>query len=287
MLITEAEALAFWRSALDPGGVGLREALAAEIADFRSEPIAAVLEHMSKGTDEFADLWRSANIDVSDQSSVERFYRDQFTEAYELANWHAGVTTGTPPLNYARAALLARARGWTRALDFGSGIGSGSLCFATAGCEVHSADIAVQLLTFVEYRMRRHRFTPSLINLSEGDRPRAGYYDVVTCFDVLEHVPNQLEKLRELSGYLRPGGYLFVNLMDDSIQADRPMHISSAGEWLSLVRKTDLVPAWSLFGGEAQILQKQRLGRIRNVVGTLVDRWQGATGAGLRERTRS
>jgi SAM-dependent methyltransferase len=45
-------------------------------------------------------------------------------------------------------------------------------------------------------------------------------FDVVTLWDVLEHVPNPLEFLRLAAGFIKPGGYLFANVPNlDSIQA--------------------------------------------------------------------
>ena len=237
-------ALEFWQSVVDPEGRGMPEAIAGEIASYTGEPVAVVLEKMATGTEDLKRLWLETRINPSDAESVASFYRDQFVEAYELANWHCGRTNGEPPLSYAHAALFAREKGLRRALDFGSGIGTGSLCLAAAGCEVHSADIANELLQFVGHRMELRGHSPRLIDLNTT-RPRKGYYDLITCFDVLEHVPDQLAKLRELGAYLRIGGYLLVNLMDDSSHPDRPMHVSSAGRKLRLVRKTSLRPDWS------------------------------------------
>jgi 2-polyprenyl-3-methyl-5-hydroxy-6-metoxy-1,4-benzoquinol methylase len=229
---------------------------------------------MSDGVQEFRRLWEESGVDRENPTSVTAFYRDQFTEAYELAEWDCGRVHGTPPLGYARAALFARSRGLRRVLDFGSGIGTGSLCLARAGCEVHSADVARRLLKLVEHRMRRRSYRPQLIDL-EAAAPPEGYFDLITCFDVLEHVPDQFATLRRLESYLRVGGYLFINLMTDSSDHDRPMHISSAGNWLRLVRRTSLTPEWASFSGAAQVFARKRGGQLRNFAASWIDRLQG------------
>jgi SAM-dependent methyltransferase len=276
-----------WKAVIDPAGIGMANAIASDIAAYTGEPLDVVLRRMASGKEDFRELWCATVPDAGDAERVESFYRSQFVEAYELANWHVGLTSGAPPHAYARAALLAQQRGLRRVLDFGSGIGTGSLAFASVGCEVHSADIAQGLLRFAGFRLQKHGYQPRLIDLAAGERPAVGYFDFIACFDVLEHVPDQFAKLMELSGFLRPGGLLMVNLMDDSSDPDRPMHISSAGDWLALVRRTNLVPEWTEFLGGVEVLQKRRFGRGRNRVGALVDRLQGATGASLMRHPRT
>ncbi len=272
--VSDEEALELWQYALDPDNVGLAEAIAADIASFTDEPIEVVLRRMAEGLHRFKELWRRRTIDARDPESVAGFYREQFEEAYELANWHCGRANGAPPLNYARAALFARANGLRRVLDFGSGIGSGSLAFAKLGCEIHSADVARTLLQFVEHRFRRQRLTPRLLDLN-ATQPREGYFDLITAFDVLEHIPDQLATIRRLQSYLRVGGYLLVNLMADSSDEDRPMHVSSAGDWLRMMRRTALAPDWMNCTGQLQTFVYRRSSRLRNLAGTCTDWLEG------------
>lgn len=266
--------LELWRGVVDPDGVGMPDGIAADIASYTGEPVSVVLEKMSRAKHELKRLWEETSVDTSDAASVRSFYRDQFVEAYELADWHCGRENGVPPLNYAGAALFARRKGLCRVLDFGSGIGTGSLCLAEVGCEVHAADVARQLLDFVRHRFARRQRSIRVFDLAAGERPAANHYDLITCFDVLEHIPDQLATLRELASYLRKGGYLFVTLMEDSSHPDRPMHISSAGDVLSLVRRTTLRPVWSHCHGDTMVLMRSRAGRLHSHIASWVDHVQ-------------
>lgn len=277
---SKEDLLDLWTRVVDPSGIGMQEAIAREISSYTGEPVSNVLEKMATGKDEFKQLWQRSMIDISDSKTVEGFYEDQFVEAYELADWHCGRTNGVPPLSYARAALFAQGNGLRRVLDFGCGIGTGSLCLASVGCEVHCADVGRELLKFVGHRFSQRGLFHYPIDLCAGELPRKGYYDIITCFDVLEHITDQLSKLRELSCYLRNGGYLCVNLMNDSSHPDRPMHISSAGKWLAVVRRTQMCPDWANFSvvtGEAamQVLIRRRGGRLQNHAASWVDWFQG------------
>lgn len=255
-----------WRAALDPRGVGIAEAIAEDIASYTHETVDVVIGRMATGAMDFKALWETSAIDVNNPRSVAEFYRDQLVEAYELAQWHSGRTTGQFPLNYARAATFAEEIGAKKILDFGSGIGSGSLALARTGAEVHSADIAQHLLRLTGHRMARHGHMPHLIDLSAGETPLRDAYDLITCFDVLEHVPDQVAKVKELQSYLRRGGRLLANFVEDSTHPDRPMHISSAGNWIRLIRRTGLAPEWVAAGRIGlPVVARTPLGRFRNL----------------------
>jgi SAM-dependent methyltransferase len=271
--VSKQELLTFWRSVIDPKGIGMADAIAGDIAAYTGESVSIVLSKMATGKTDLKTLWEQSKPNVSDTPSVEDFYYNQFVEAYELANWHCGREDGHPPLSYAYAAKFAQENHLNRVLDFGSGIGTGCLCLASVGCQVYAADIAKKLLPFVEYRVRARGYEIELINLKES-QPLKHFYDLIVCYDVLEHVPDQLSKLRELSSYLRFGGYLIVNLMQDSEFPDQPMHISSAGDVVALIRKTNLVPIWSDPPIDVQVLQRSRYGRLWNYAASWKDCFQ-------------
>ena len=260
-----------WRRALDPDGVGLPIAIATDLSTFTGEPVDTVMQRMAHGMSDFKEQWERSNIDVGNPESVAAFYRDQVVEAYELADWHCGRATGQLPLNYARAATFARQIGAARILDFGCGIGSGSLALCATGAEVHSADIAQNLLRLTGHRLTRRSYTPVLIDLNGPTKPRRNYYDLITCFDVLEHVPDQLATVRELAGYLRNGGRLIANFAEDSRHPERPMHISSAGNWIRMIRKTALCPDWSASEQlDLPVVIRKPLARLQNAAALLL-----------------
>ena len=121
---------------------------------------------------------------------------------------------------------------------------------------------------------QRHGCSITPIRLYAGEVPR-GPYDLITCFDVLEHIPDQRQKLDELSALLCNGGLLVTNLMDDSFHEDRPMHISSAVDRLALVRQTGLSPVWSWWRADVQLLERRPWGTLRNKVARWRDLLQG------------
>src|SRR5438093_4889991 len=102
---SQEDLLALWTRVIDPDNIGPPQALAQDISSYTAEPVEVVLQKMSTGLQDFKRLREGAAVDPSDSECVAAFYRDQFVEAYELADWHSGRTNGVPPVNYARASL--------------------------------------------------------------------------------------------------------------------------------------------------------------------------------------
>ena len=111
----------------------------------------------------------------------------------------------------ARASLAA-----TRALDVGCGGGLLSESLARAGAKVTAIDLAPDLVRVarlhalesgleIDYRVQAVEALASA---------EAGSFDVVTCMEMLEHVPDPGAILRACAALLRPGGRLFVSTIN-------------------------------------------------------------------------
>lgn len=115
------------------------------------------INKMMSAKAEFEESWIQEELSPeSPPSAIESFYRNQFLEAYVLANWHAGITNDRTPLIYPMAVHHAKHLHLRHVLDYGNGIGSGALCMALVDCSITCADVADELLRFVRYRAKRH-----------------------------------------------------------------------------------------------------------------------------------
>jgi SAM-dependent methyltransferase len=227
-----------------PGQSDLRSSLVAELSQFTRLSPRDVEARMHTALADFAANWQRLVTDPRSEAQLVAFYNADMTEAFELAAWHAG-DCGAYPLKYLSVMDFAARRGLRHVLDFGSGIGSGTILFAQAGCEVTYADISRPLREFATFRLGLRGLEARPLDLQQSE-PERGAYDLICAFDVLEHMPDQLATLARLRARLRPGGWLVANFFPDgSLTPDRPMHISTAGDVARFLTRTGLWADWA------------------------------------------
>jgi len=141
---------------------------------------------------------------------------------YELIWWHS-LRDDASPLAYVTALHLAQQRGCRRYLDFGAGVGSGGILFAHHGFDVTLADISSTLLQFTSWRLGRRNLHATYIDLKTSSLTRDAF-DFVTAMDVFEHLVDPVSTVEQLSGALKPGGFLFARIAAEP-DVDRPQHI--------------------------------------------------------------
>ena len=209
-----------WRATLAPRTGDIRRELTLEAAEFLGLTVEEATRRVEESGTEFFHEWQRLVSDPADPEQVVRFYNESKSELFEQIAWHASDAIHHRSPVCAELALSLPGR---KFLDYGSGIGSNALVFGLAGFDVTLADVADPLRTFAKWRLERRGIRVRDIDLKrqsiEPDR-----YDVITCFDVLEHVPNPLGAVRRMRDALRAGGMLFLYAPfgDDP---ERPMHV--------------------------------------------------------------
>lgn len=149
-----------------------------------------------------------------------------------------------------------------RVLDVGAGSGKFVRFLRLRGVDAHGVEPSAELF---------RRFLAGDECFTQGDagsrRPGSdGAYDVVTAFDVLEHVADPAAFLRDVSAALKAGGLLFITTPDASSAAARVL-----GRWwhfynryhLSYFSTAVLQRAAAPHGFE--LLESRRRGRMRSV----------------------
>jgi 2-polyprenyl-6-hydroxyphenyl methylase/3-demethylubiquinone-9 3-methyltransferase len=153
-------------------------------------------------------------------------------DAAEIARFQSAASRWWDPegdmrplheLNPVRLGYVERAgalRGRT-VLDVGCGGGLLAEAMAVAGATVTALDLASELLEVARlHAMETGVHVDYRLETAEAHaQANAGRYDVVTCMEMLEHVPDPAAVVRALATLVRPGGHVFVSTINRNPRA--------------------------------------------------------------------
>jgi len=142
-------------------------------------------------------------------------------------------------IHQGRALAIARIFKSPKVLDVGCGEGHFVKHLRKLDVEAYGRDVSRHALKNAPQSVARHL---SLIDVETEDLPfRIGYFDVVTAFEVWEHLRNHRKVLAEAHRVLRPGGFLVIATPKPQSNYANfdSTHISvkSMPEWLRLHKK--------------------------------------------------
>lgn len=153
-------------------------------------------------------------------------------DAAEIARFQSAASRWWDPegdmrplheLNPVRLAYVERSgtlRGRT-VLDVGCGGGLLSEAMAVAGATVTGLDLASELLEVARLHALESGVSVDyrLETAEAHAQSHAGRYDVVTCMEMLEHVPDPGSVIAALARLVRPGGHVFVSTINRNPRA--------------------------------------------------------------------
>ncbi|HEX4796544.1 MAG TPA: methyltransferase domain-containing protein [Humisphaera sp.] len=202
--------------------------MAALISEVTGEPVHRVLErleieHRHPGQTVAQDFARHGARLYTDGPEMAAFYESTDAFLYELAVWNRNLLKQS--MRHFVCRHLERRKRPLDVLCLGDGLGFDSLYFASRGHRV----------TYFELPGLGERFARRLFEKSGADitiltdpaqiAPDA--FDAVTCFDVLEHVPDPRGMVRQCVSYLREGGHFYVSAPFYMIHPLYPTHLRS------------------------------------------------------------
>jgi 2-polyprenyl-6-hydroxyphenyl methylase/3-demethylubiquinone-9 3-methyltransferase len=109
-----------------------------------------------------------------------------------------------------------------RALDVGCGGGILSDAMARAGAQVTGIDLASKALKVAQLHALEAQ-TPNLtyreISAEAMAAEQPGSFDVVTCMEMLEHVPDPASVVRACATLVKPGGWVFFSTLNRNLKS--------------------------------------------------------------------
>jgi 2-polyprenyl-6-hydroxyphenyl methylase / 3-demethylubiquinone-9 3-methyltransferase len=108
-----------------------------------------------------------------------------------------------------------------RLLDVGCGGGILAESLAYEGAEVTGLDMSTELLQIA----RQHAASQALtidyqhLTVEAHAETHANYYDVITCMELLEHVPDPAAVVYACSRLVKPQGYVFFSTINRTMKA--------------------------------------------------------------------
>jgi 2-polyprenyl-6-hydroxyphenyl methylase / 3-demethylubiquinone-9 3-methyltransferase len=150
----------------------------------------------------------------------------------ELAKFEAGAAMFWDPrgefrplhlLNPVRAQFIAEraALAGSRVLDVGCGGGLLAEALTRAGARVTAIDLAPGMIEVARLHAAESALAVDyrLVGAEEMAAAEPAGFDVVTCMEMLEHVPEPAAMTATLARLLRPGGALFVSTLNRNLRS--------------------------------------------------------------------
>ncbi len=109
-----------------------------------------------------------------------------------------------------------------RTLDVGCGGGILSDAMARAGAQVTGIDLATKALKVAQLHALEAQ-TPNVtyreISAEAMAAEQPGSFDVVTCMEMLEHVPDPASVVRACATLVKPGGWVFFSTLNRNLKS--------------------------------------------------------------------
>ncbi len=171
-------------------------------------------------------------------------------------------------------------------LDLGAGMGGLSVAmmreFGPQGLRVQAMDYNPDYCRIARLRGQRYKLDlPIVVAAGEHLPYEGGRFDIVVCLDVLEHVADPVQVLRETHRVLRPGGVALITVPNRHAFRDPHYHLPIIN-WLPrwMAEKVVSVAGRSKSGGPLQ--DRQGLSELNTYTWAEIKRL--ASGVGFRVR---
>jgi len=193
--------------------IKLEEETIMDLMEYFSVDKKKILYLLESGALLSADLWYCLNPKTDEE--IRNYYKENPFYVFDIIFWHA-----TKEQRMLRSEISGLAKG--RVLDYGGGVGNICMMVADKKLEVDYADLPGRTFNFAKWLFKKKRYNIFMIDLSKDKISKK--YDTIFCIDVIEHVTNPKDLLRDFVNYLTPRGQLIITALDPIVNELLPMH---------------------------------------------------------------
>lgn len=202
----------------------IKDKLLSDLSEYDKIPKEHVIANLNLGVGKHKEEWDKVKPKTKEER--EKFYKESYWSRYDLGGWHLGNRIG-----YDGRLVKFLKKEYPKKdcsiLDYGCGIGQNSYLLAKEGFK----DITLHDLNldFAEFRFKKHNLPYKKLDLAKK-------YDVILCFDVLEHLDDKdFEETINLFKKLKKGKVIITVSFGDN--GAHPMHFEGNEKKIKMVNE--------------------------------------------------
>lgn len=161
--------------------------------------------------------------DKNDAQALDNYYRNNTYEIYDHFAWHLEGRRSFDKKLVEDIKNLNPSKS-TEIIDYGCGGGQVAYMLAKEGYQVTIVEKNKKELDFISYRFKKHKLKVKIVPYPIHEQFK-NKYDVVLCFDVLEHIPDsEFEQvINKIKSLKKPDGKVFATVSFGAQEA-HPSH---------------------------------------------------------------
>ena len=164
-----------------------REELIEDLADFEKVDKSEIRRRFSERHQLRAEEMKK--YDFTDSKSTDEYYRNNNYEIYDHFNWHLEGRRSFDKKMVEEIKTFNPSKS-TEIIDYGCGGGQLAYMLAQEKYQVTIVEKNKKELDFISYRFKKHNLRVKIVPFPIHKNFK-NKYDIVLCFDVLEHIPDK------------------------------------------------------------------------------------------------
>jgi len=112
-------------------------------------------------------------------------------------------------------------------LDFGCGLANYSIALYSLGYkDISLADIPTMTFKFLRFLCTRYKISVKFLEIKNENWLKDNKFHYIINSEVMEHLWNPVEEMRELLAHLYPGGWMYLSTFFNDLGGEDPTHLS-------------------------------------------------------------